>query len=33
VIGLAAPPADAEAFIEFSNAVLCSQRIAALLAP
>ena len=32
VIGLAAPPADAEAFIEFSNAVLRSQRIAALLA-
>jgi carbonic anhydrase len=33
VIGLAAPPADAEAFIEFSNAVLRSQRIAALFAP
>jgi carbonic anhydrase len=32
VIGLAAPPSDAEAFIEFSNAVLRSQRIAALLA-
>ena len=32
VIGLAAPPADAEAFIEFGNAVLRSQRIAALLA-
>ena len=33
VIGLAAPPADVEAFIEFSNAVLRSQRISALLAP
>jgi carbonic anhydrase len=33
VIGLAAPPADKEAFIEFSNAVLRSERIAALLAP
>jgi carbonic anhydrase len=32
VYGLAAPPADAEAFIEFSNAVFRSQRIAALLA-
>jgi len=32
VDGLAAPPADTEAFIEFSNAVLQSQRIAALLA-
>jgi len=32
VDGLAAPPADAEAFIEFSNAVLQSQRITALLA-
>lgn len=31
VIGLAAPPADAEAFVEFGNAVLRSQRIAALL--
>ena len=33
VIGLAAPPADAGAFIGFSNAVLRSERIAALLAP
>jgi len=33
VIGLAAPPADAEAFVEFSDAVLRSKRIAALLAP
>lgn len=33
VDGLAAPPVDAEAFIEFSNAVLQSQRIVALLAP
>ena len=32
VDGLAAPPADAEAFNEFSNAVLQSQRITALLA-
>jgi carbonic anhydrase len=32
VIGLAAPPEDAEAFIEFSSAVLRSQRIAAMLA-
>jgi len=32
VIGLAEPPADAAAFIEFSNAVLQSQRIAELLA-
>jgi carbonic anhydrase len=32
VIGLAAPPADAKEFIEFSDAVLRSQRIAALLA-
>jgi len=32
VIGLAAPPADVEAFIGFSNSVLRSQRIAALLA-
>jgi carbonic anhydrase len=31
VIGLAAPPANAEAFVEFSHAVLRSQRIAALL--
>jgi carbonic anhydrase len=30
--GLAAPPGDAGAFIEFSNAVLQSQRITALLA-
>ena len=33
VIGLAAPPADAEAFVEFSGAVLRSQRITALLGP
>jgi carbonic anhydrase len=33
VIGLAAPPADAQGFVEFSDAVLRSQRIAALLAP
>jgi carbonic anhydrase len=33
VIGLAAPPANAEGFIEFSSAVLRSQRIAALLTP
>ena len=32
VIGLAAPPANAEAFKEFGNAVLRSERIAALLA-
>jgi len=32
VAGLAAPPTDTEAFIEFSNAVIQSQRIAALLA-
>lgn len=32
VIGLAAPPADAKGFIEFSSAVLRSQRITALLA-
>jgi carbonic anhydrase len=32
VIGLASPPAEAVAFVEFSNAVLRSQRIAALLA-
>jgi carbonic anhydrase len=31
VIGLAAPPADAEAFVEFGNAVLRSQRISVLL--
>jgi len=33
VVGLAAPPADAEAFVEFGNAVFRSERIAALLAP
>jgi len=33
MVGLAAPPADAEAFVEFGNAVLHSERIAALLAP
>ncbi len=32
VDGLAAPPADTEAFIEFSNAVFQSHRIAELLA-
>ena len=32
VIGLAAPPPDAQAFDDFSNAVLRSRRIAALLA-
>lgn len=32
VIGLGAPPSDAEAFVEFGTAVLRSQRIAALLA-
>ena len=32
VIGLAAPPVDAPAFIEFSNAGIRSQRIARLLA-
>jgi len=32
VIGLAPPPADEEAFDEFSGAVMRSQRIAALLA-
>jgi hypothetical protein len=30
-LGLAAPPSDAEAFVEFSNAVLRSQRIAVVL--
>lgn len=33
VVGLAAPPADAGAFVEFSRAVLRSQRITALLGP
>ena len=33
VVGLATPPADAEAFVEFGNAVFRSERIAALLAP
>jgi len=31
VIGLASPPVDAEAFVEFSKAVLRSERIAAML--
>jgi len=31
VIGLATPPVDAQGFVEFSNAVFRSQRIAALL--
>ena len=33
VVGLAAPPADAEGFAEFGKAVFRSERIAALLAP
>jgi len=33
VIGLATPPADAAAFLAFSEAVLRSERIAALLGP
>jgi carbonic anhydrase len=33
VTGLAAPPSDAQGFVEFSDAVLRSRRIAALLAP
>ena len=32
-IGLAAPPGDTAAFIEFSDAVLRSKRIAPLLPP
>jgi len=32
VVGLAEPPSDAQAFVEFSNAVLSSERISALLA-
>jgi hypothetical protein len=32
VKGLASPPTDAAAFLEFRNAVIGSQRIAALLA-
>ena len=32
-LGLAAPPSDAQGFVEFSDAVLRSRRIAAMLAP
>jgi carbonic anhydrase len=33
VTGLAAPPSDAQGFVEFSDAVLRSRRIASMLAP